>query len=157
MRSLLERTDRIDGDFVLAGHAVKQLLGTFQCACAQHLGQIVGGQMCIRDRFMTPAASLTSLPTWPTRSTSSNLAVAAKMCIRDRHHQLCAGIGSGLHLLGKAARYAAVLGDEVPDLKPVSYTHLDVYKRQVRQMRSEKSVLRSPSGQGLSQLAFTHA
>lgn len=43
MRSLLERTDRIDGDFVLAGHAVKQLLGTFQCACAQHLGQIVGG------------------------------------------------------------------------------------------------------------------
>ena len=27
----------------------------------------------------------------------------------------------------------------------------------VRQMRSEKSVLRSPSGQGLSQLAFTHA
>ena len=27
--------------------------------------------------FMTPAASLTSLPTWPTRSTSSNLAVAA--------------------------------------------------------------------------------
>ena len=43
MRNLLERTDRIDGDFVLAGHAVKQLLGTFQCACAQHLGQIVGG------------------------------------------------------------------------------------------------------------------
>ena len=43
MRNLLERTDRIDGDFVLAGHAVKQLLGTFQCACAQHLGQFVGG------------------------------------------------------------------------------------------------------------------
>ena len=43
MRNLLERTDRIDGDFVLAGHAVKQLFGTFQCACAQHLGQIVGG------------------------------------------------------------------------------------------------------------------
>ena len=43
MRGLLERTDRIDGDFVLEGHAVKQLLGTFQCACAQHLGQIVGG------------------------------------------------------------------------------------------------------------------
>ena len=43
------------------------------------------------------------------------------MCIRDRHTALRAGVGDVITVDGV---------DVVPEVQAVSYTHLDVYKRQ---------------------------
>ena len=40
--ALLHRADRVDRDVVLFCHTVKPFLGAFQCARAQHLGQLIG-------------------------------------------------------------------------------------------------------------------
>ena len=57
-----------------------------------------------------------------------------KMCIRDSHHSGDAGrSGGGAELCPRAAERR----DLCHRLLPVSYTHLDVYKRQVDNQRPQ--------------------
>ena len=60
---------------------------------------------------------------------------AAKMCIRDRMDTVRVGfIGLGMRGPGAVVRFTHIPGIQIKalcDIRPVSYTHLDVYKRQV--------------------------
>ena len=65
------------------------------------------------------------------------------MCIRDRILGICRGM-QALNVFSGGTLYVRVPGHQVKagDILPVSYTHLDVYKRQVRPVGADCGICR---------------